>query len=176
MIIGEAPGESEIKQGIPFIGQAGQLLTECLTNVGLKREEFYITNILKWRPPFNRDPFPFEIDQAMPELIAEILAVNPAMIVAAGRFATAVFVKGKYEVKMGDYNIGKNGNHPFFWNSRLVLPIYHPAYGLRSGTGRQAFVRDMWELAQYLTGRKLYAPDIDEDEFNQWRRRALQMP
>lgn len=174
MIIGEAPGADEVAHNppTPFVGQAGRLLNKCLSNVGLNRSDFYITNILKWRPPYNRDPLPHEIREALPELMTEILSVAPGTIVPAGRFATAIFVTGRpHEVKMKQYHIGKNT--PFLWHNRLIVPIYHPAYGVRSGGGRALFVEDIHEMHKYLTGQKFYVPLVDEEQFQQWRKQYV---
>lgn len=161
MLIGEAAGSEEIAYDppTPFIGQAGRLLMDCLANIKLCREDFYISNILKWKPPYNRDPFNFEIDAAMPELMAEILTVDPQCIVTAGRFATAVFVEGKYEIKMKDYQVSEND--PFFWHSKLIIPVYHPAYGVYSSHGRSQFIDNMYEVGEILSGRRLVLPNLD---------------
>ncbi len=128
MFIGEAPGFHEDKQGEPFVGSAGQLLTTLLGNVGLKREDVRITNVLLCRPPGNRDPMPDEIDSCKPWLKEQIDLVNPRVIVTLGNFSTQLLLGRKV-------GISKVRGQRFDWRGRILIPTFHPAALLRAGTG-----------------------------------------
>ena len=127
MLVGEAPGYHEDKKGIPFIGQSGVYLRELLELAGLNESNLYITNVVKCRPPKNRDPFPDEINTCVKYFLSkEIDFVNPVFIITAGRIATSVIIGNSVQMRncVGhDYKIGK----------RWVLPIYHPSYTLQHG-------------------------------------------
>jgi uracil-DNA glycosylase len=132
MFIGEAPGLHEDKQGEPFVGAAGQLLTRMLEGIGRTREEVYIANILKCRPPGNRDPLPDEIETCTPWLVETISVIQPALIVTLGNFAT------KY-VLQTQTGITRMRGSVYEWHGRKVIPTFHPAAILRGGgeKGRQ---------------------------------------
>ncbi|MEQ1579482.1 MAG: uracil-DNA glycosylase [Steroidobacteraceae bacterium] len=135
MVIGEAPGADEDREGEPFVGRAGQLLTSMLTAMGFKREQVFIANILKCRPPGNRDPSPEEVAHCMPYLERQIELVNPRMILCVGRIAAQNLLKT-------DTPIGKlRGQlHRLPGTERPVVVTYHPAYLLRSpGEKRKAW-------------------------------------
>ncbi|HEY0681732.1 MAG TPA: uracil-DNA glycosylase [Steroidobacter sp.] len=126
MIVGEAPGADEDKQGEPFVGRAGQLLNAMLKSVGLAREQVFIANILKSRPPNNRDPKPEEVRACIPYLYRQIELVNPALILCVGRIAAQTLL----EV---DTPIGKlRGTVHRIAANRPMVVTYHPAYLLRS--------------------------------------------
>ena len=134
MIIGEAPGEREDEEGRPFVGAAGQLLTKLLNTVGIKREEIYITNVVKCRPPNNRDPEPDEIEACRPYLVTQILMIRPQIIICLGRHsAREVLTMAGYPEKSVS-NISSIRGRVF--NARIgdlnvkVLPTYHPAAAL----------------------------------------------
>ena len=127
MFIGEAPGFHEDKQGEPFVGAAGQLLTTLLGGIGLRREDVRITNVLLCRPPGNRDPMPDEIDSCKPWLKEQIERVDPRVIATLGNFATQLLL-GK---KVG---ITRVRGQRFEWRGRVLIPTYHPAAILRSGS------------------------------------------
>ena len=120
MLIGEAPGANEDRGGLPFIGQAGRLLDETLEAVGLLRSDLYIANVLKCRPPKNRNPRKDEITKCRPWLDGQINAIDPAVIVPMGNFALNLF-------SAETISIGKARGKPFDHDGRAVLPIYHPA-------------------------------------------------
>ena len=128
MFIGEAPGFHEDKQGEPFVGSAGQLLTKLLGDIGLKREVVRITNVLLCRPPGNRDPMPDEIDSCKPWLKEQIDLVNPRVIVTLGNFSTQLLLGRKV-------GISKVRGQRFDWRGRILIPTFHPAALLRSGAG-----------------------------------------
>jgi DNA polymerase len=135
MIIGEAPGADEDRQGEPFVGRAGQLLNSMLLAIGLRREQVFIANILKCRPPHNRDPKPEEVSCCMPYLQRQIDLVNPGMILCVGRIAAQ-------NLLATDTPIGKlrGSVHRLGARQRPVVVTYHPAYLLRSpGEKRKAW-------------------------------------
>ncbi|HMB17516.1 MAG TPA: uracil-DNA glycosylase [Candidatus Paceibacterota bacterium] len=125
LFIGEAPGFHEDKKGKPFVGRAGKLLTKMIEAIDWKREEVYITNIVKRRPPNNRDPKENEINLYKPYLRKEIDIIDPKVIAPLGRFAMNYFLPDK--------KISKSQGKAFWLKERIIFPIYHPAAGLRNG-------------------------------------------
>jgi uracil-DNA glycosylase len=126
MVIGEAPGADEDRQGEPFVGRAGQLLNSMLKAIGLKREQVFIANILKSRPPNNRDPRPEEVQACIPYLFRQIELVNPRLILCVGRIAAQTLLET-------DTTIGKlRGQLHRIAGNRPMIVTYHPAYLLRS--------------------------------------------
>jgi DNA polymerase len=134
MVIGEAPGADEDRQGEPFVGRAGQLLNSMLKAMGLTREQVYIANILKSRPPNNRDPRPEEVRACIPYLFRQIELINPRMILCVGRIAAQTLLET-------DITIGKlRGKLYKLASGRPMVVTYHPAYLLRSpGEKRKAW-------------------------------------
>jgi len=124
MFIGEAPGYYENLQGRPFVGRAGQLLTELLSGLGWKREDVYITNIVKRRPPENRDPLPDEIATYSPFLLKQVEIISPKIIAPLGRFSMNFFLPLA--------KISRDQGKIFWWRDNLIIPLYHPAAALRS--------------------------------------------
>jgi len=122
--IGEAPGFYEDRDGRPFVGRSGKLLDKMIDSVGWKREKIYITNIVKRRPPENRDPSPDEIAAFAPYLSKQIEIIDPKIIVPLGRFAMNYFLPTA--------KISKDQGKLFWWGQKLIIPIYHPAAALRS--------------------------------------------
>lgn len=125
VFVGEAPGAEEDRQGEPFVGRAGQLLNAMLAALGLKREEVYIANVLKCRPPNNRDPRPEEVAQCEPFLIRQIELINPSIIVGLGRHAVHSLLKT-------DLALGKLRGTKHDYHGIPLIATYHPAYLLRS--------------------------------------------
>lgn len=125
MLIGEAPGQNEDLQGLPFVGKAGQLLTEMLRSIGLNREDVYIANMLKCRPPNNRDPKPDELAQCRPYLERQLALLQPKIILAVGRIAAQALLNT-------DQPIGKLRGRVHTLGATPVVVVYHPAYLLRS--------------------------------------------
>ncbi len=122
--VGEAPGANEDQQKRPFVGRAGQLLDKLIQGVGWKRGDVYITNIVKRRPPENRDPLPEEIEAYRPYLEKELSIINPKVIVPLGRFSMSYFIpEGK---------ISRDQGTVFLVNGVLIMPVYHPAAALRN--------------------------------------------
>jgi DNA polymerase len=126
MFIGEAPGFHEDKQGEPFVGAAGQLLTRMLGDIGLRREDVYIANILKCRPPGNRDPLPDEIEACTPWLVEQISIIQPCVVTTLGNFAT------KFVLNTSQ-GITRLRGQTFPWHGRTVIPTFHPAAILHGG-------------------------------------------
>jgi uracil-DNA glycosylase len=126
MFIGEGPGFHEDRQGIPFVGAAGQLLNQLLAEVGLERGDVYITNVVLCRPPGNRDPLPDEIQSCRPYLMDQLELVDPRVIVTLGNFATRVMLDRAVP-------ISRIRGQRQLWQGRVVIPTYHPAAVLRGG-------------------------------------------
>jgi uracil-DNA glycosylase len=129
MFVGEAPGFHEDKQGEPFVGAAGQLLTRMLGEIGLTRDEVWICNVLKCRPPGNRDPLEDEIEACTPWLVEQISLIQPRVIVTLGNFAT------KY-VLQTQQGITQMRGATYAWHGRTVIPTFHPAAILHGGGER----------------------------------------
>ena len=127
LFIGEAPGFHEDKQGIPFVGAAGRLLTQLMGEVGLDRNDAAIVNVLKCRPPGNRDPEPDEIEACTPYLEAQISHMSPRVIVTLGNFATRFVLKQQI-------GITRARGQLFAYGSATVIPTFHPAAALRGGS------------------------------------------
>jgi len=134
MFIGEAPGADEDRQGEPFVGRAGQLLNAMLFAIGLKREEVFIANVLKCRPPGNRDPQPEEVAQCEPYLIRQIELIQPRLIVALGRHAAHSLLKTEMP-------LSKLRGQRLSYHGTPLIVTYHPAYLLRTPTDK----RKVWE-------------------------------
>ncbi len=147
MFIGEAPGEQEDKQGRPFVGAAGKFLDELLGTIGLSRESVYISNVVKFRPPENREPTPLEKEQCMPWLMMEIAIIKPKVIVPLGRHALGHFFT-KLTITEG------HGKPQKLTDVVTVFPIYHPAAALHNGGLRQALYDDFKALGEFLKSRK----------------------
>lgn len=126
MIIGEAPGRNEDLQGEPFVGAAGQLLDRLLGEIGLKRSEVYIANVIKCRPPSNRDPRPDEIDACKGYLRSQLELVDPAVVLTLGNFATRLLLKR-------EVGITRLRGQVYPWWRRKLVPTFHPAAALRGG-------------------------------------------
>jgi uracil-DNA glycosylase len=152
VFVGEGPGAEEDRQGIPFVGRAGKLLTGLIADIGLRRDEVYIANVVKCRPPGNRDPLPGEIDACRPYLEGQLGFIDPAVVVTLGNFSTKLLL----ETKEG---ITKLRGREFPFRERAVLiPTFHPAAVLRSGgtalaQARADFVRVKRALRRVLSER-----------------------
>ena len=149
MFVGEAPGSNEDKQGLPFVGRAGQLLNSILFSIGLARDEVYITNVLKCRPPANRDPMGEEVIQCEPYLHDQINHIKPEIIVAMGRFAAQALLKSTSSIAEL-----RGQGHEY---SELKIPLvvtYHPAYLLRSLLEKQKVWKDLQFAQSLFSGSK----------------------
>ena len=142
MFIGEAPGAREDEQGLPFVGPAGRFLDELLASIGLSREAVYICNILKCRPPGNRDPEPTEIAECQPFLDRQIEILDPKVIVTLGRVSMACWFPG--------VTIGRVHGQPKRAGGRFVVPMYHPAAALHRGDLRSVIEADFSRLPALL--------------------------
>jgi len=139
LFIGEGPGADEDRQGVPFIGRAGKLLTNIITKgMGLTRKEVYIANIVKCRPPQNRDPEPDEIEACIPFLEAQIRAIQPKVIVALGRVAASALTERPVKIT-------KERGTWLDYRGIPLMPTYHPSYLLRNPPGAR---RQVWEDIQ----------------------------
>jgi DNA polymerase len=136
MFIGEGPGEEEDRQGIPFVGRAGQLLNKMLEKLGLPRSTVYIANIVKCRPPGNRDPLPAESDACIDYLLAQIEAVDPEVVVTLGRVPTQRLLESAKPIHALRGRV-------FPFGSRKLVPTYHPSYLLRYPAARWETWEDM---------------------------------
>ena len=134
MFVGEAPGRDEDQQGLPFVGRAGQLLTKIIEAIDLERKDVYIANVIKCRPPKNRNPEPDEVETCQPFLFAQIDVIQPRVIVALGSFAAHTLL-GSEEP------ISKLRGHIYAYRGAQLIPTFHPAYLLRSPDRK----RDVWE-------------------------------
>lgn len=142
MCIGEAPGAREDEQGLPFVGAAGRFLDELLGDIGMSRETVHIANVVKCRPPGNRDPQPEEIAACQPYLDRQIALVDPLLIVTLGRFSMARWFPGK--------TISRIHGQPQRFDNRLVMPMFHPAAALRRGDLRAVIAADFARIPALL--------------------------
>lgn len=147
MIIGEAPGQSEDEQGKPFVGKAGQLLTEMLRAIGLQREDVFIANILKCRPPGNRDPKPDEIESCSDYLLRQQALIKPKIILAVGRISAQTLLKT-------DAPVGKLRGRVHDLNGTPLVVVYHPAYLLRSLIEKRKAWQDLQLALRTLNNNK----------------------
>ena len=146
MFIGEGPGFNEDRQGRPFVGPAGQFLDELLRSIGLDRSSVFITNMVKCRPPNNRDPFPGEIEACSAYLDAQIDAIKPKVIVPLGRHALARWFPNE--------SIGKLRARPRRFGDITLFPLYHPAAALHNGGLRSTIEQDFAKLGELLRERE----------------------
>ena len=146
MFVGEGPGYYEDKQGEPFVGAAGQLLTRLLGEIGLRRQDVYITNVVLCRPPGNRDPMPDEIESCRPYLLGQIENVRPRVIMTLGNFATRVILNRQI-------SISRVRGQRFTWEAGAVVPTFHPAAILRGGgesSTQMAAIRSDFRLVREI--------------------------
>jgi len=143
MLIGEAPGRNEDLTGEPFVGAAGKLLDELLGHIGLSRSEVYIANVLKCRPPGNRDPEPVEIETCTPFLREQIRIISPEVLVTLGNFATRFVLKTETGITRLRGTVHEAGRF-------MVLPIFHPAAAIYDRTKRDALFADFERLGELL--------------------------
>jgi DNA polymerase len=145
VFVGEAPGKQEDEQGLPFVGASGKFLNEMLAAAGLQREDVYITNIVKYRPPNNRDPLPEEKAEFWPYLMRQIEIISPKVVITLGRHSGAAFIP--------DLVISRDHGHArtvkYHDYEFLVIPLYHPAAALYNGSMRQVLIDD------FLAAKKL---------------------
>ena len=159
MFVGEAPGAEEDRQGLPFVGRAGQLLSELLGEIGLSREDVFIANVLKSRPPGNRDPLPTEIDACKPYLWRQIELIEPRVIATLGNFATKLLTNNPAGITRvrGTPQVHELGGRTVF-----LFPLLHPAAALRTPAMKDALREDFAKLPALLT-EVLPEPEPDPD-------------
>ncbi|HEX9756825.1 MAG TPA: uracil-DNA glycosylase [Nitrospiria bacterium] len=143
VFVGEAPGKNEDLQGKPFVGAAGKILTQLLESIGLKRDDIYIANVLKCRPPENRNPKPEEIETCIPHLWKQLELIQPKVVCTLGNFATQTLL-GK---KIG---ISKVRGKYFQVKDSFVFPMYHPAATLHQGGLREVLKEDFKTLRDFI--------------------------
>jgi len=152
VFIGEAPGFHEDQQGLPFVGQAGQFLDHLLSTIGLNRRDVYICNVIKCRPPGNRDPLPTEIQNCQNWLEKQLDLIMPKMIVTLGRYSLAKFFPGE--------SISKIHGKARKIDNRIYYPMYHPAAALHQQSLRQTIEADMLKIPSILSSIE----DVHEEE------------
>ena len=143
MFVGEAPGEKEDLQNRPFVGMAGKLLTDLLAGIGLNREDVYIANVVKCRPPENRNPAPDEIEACKPYLWKQVEMIKPRVVCTLGNFAAQALLDKKEAITK------VRGQH-FQVKNFLVFPMLHPAAALHQGNLRPALLEDFQNLKKFL--------------------------
>jgi uracil-DNA glycosylase len=155
VFIGEAPGKNEDEQGLPFVGAAGKFLDEMLANANLARKDIYITNIVKYRPPNNRDPLPEEKAAFWPYLIKQLQIIQPKIIVTLGRHSMEYFLPG---MKISEIH-GEPKRVHVRWNNEadedsdekvIIMPLFHPAAALYNGSLRQTLLDDFAKVPKVI--------------------------
>lgn len=147
MFIGEGPGYHEDQQGLPFVGAAGRLLDRLLGLIKLERKEVWIGNVIKHRPPGNRDPLPGEIDACRSFLDEQIKIIDPKIIVTLGRFSMSKFLPDE---KISQVH-GQARYVHFAGRKRIIIPMYHPAAALRNGAIMEQIKKDFFKIPQFLS-------------------------
>jgi DNA polymerase len=142
VFIGEAPGKNEDEQGIPFVGAAGKFLNEMLQGINLERSKVYITNIVKYRPPDNRDPYPDEKQAFLPFLQAQLEVIKPKLVATLGRHSMDCLLPG--------LQISKVHGQPKRYKGQVYLPLFHPAAALYNGAMRQTLIDDFARIPRIL--------------------------
>lgn len=142
VFVGEAPGAREDEQGVPFVGSAGNFLAQMLEGIGLNRADVFITNIVKYRPPNNRDPLPDEVKTSLPYLLAQLKVIEPKLVVLLGRHAMNVFFPKLV--------ISQAHGQPVRADGQVFLPLFHPAATLYNGSLRQTLIDDFAIIPKLL--------------------------
>lgn len=143
MFVGEAPGEDEDRQGEPFVGRAGQLLTKIIEAIGMTREQVYIANVIKCRPPGNRNPEADEVATCEPFLAEQLAIVRPRVVVALGKFAAQSLLRTTEPIT-------KLRGRVFEWQGAALIPTFHPAYLLRNPPAKREVWDDMKKVRDLL--------------------------
>lgn len=157
MIVGEGPGQREDEQGLPFVGPSGRLLDELLAEIDLRRDDVYITNVVKCRPPRNRDPRQEEIDSCKPYLRSQLSLVDPKVVLTLGNFASKLLLRSTT-------GITRLRGHAYPWWHRYLVPTFHPAAALRGNARVLEEMRHDFELVRGIIAGDLdaVAPDTEE--------------
>lgn len=146
LVVGEAPGKNEDLQGVPFVGAAGKFLNELLEDAGLRREDIFIANVLKCRPPANRDPQPHEIEACAPFLRAQTKIIDPDVIVTLGNFATQFILRTTVGITKLRGTVQRAGRF-------LVLPTFHPAAAIYDRSKRDVLISDFQQVGTIVRDR-----------------------
>jgi DNA polymerase len=146
VLIGEAPGKNEDEQGLPFVGAAGKFLNQMLESADIKRSDVYITNIVKYRPPNNRDPEPAEKAAFWPYLVRQLDVIQPKIVVTLGRHSMEYFLPDR---KISEIH-GQPKRIPFGQSKIVVVPLYHPAAALYNGGMRTTLIEDFKKLLKII--------------------------
>jgi len=160
MFVGEAPGAEEDRQGLPFVGRAGQLLNQMLEEIGMSREDVFIANVLKSRPPSNRDPQPLEIEACRPYLFEQIRLIEPKVLCTLGNFATKLLSGNPAGITRvrGTPQVHELGGRTVF-----LLPLFHPAAALRTPSVKETLKGDFGLISELLAGPAPAAAPTDEE-------------
>ena len=160
MFVGEAPGAEEDRQGLPFVGRAGQLLNQMLAEIGLTREDVFIANVLKSRPPGNRDPLPLEIEACEPYLWRQVQLIEPRVVCSLGNFATKLLSGSQTGITKvrGTPQVHELGGRTVY-----LLPLFHPAAALRTPAVKETLRGDFATIPELLR-RPLPSPAPSADE------------
>jgi uracil-DNA glycosylase len=145
MFVGEAPGADEDIQGEPFVGRAGQLLTKIIEAIGMKREDVYIANVIKCRPPANRNPEPDEVEQCEQFMFRQVDTIRPKVIVALGKFAAQALLRTNDPIT-------RMRGREYKYRGAVLMPTYHPAYLLRTPSAKREVWEDMKRVREILAG------------------------
>jgi uracil-DNA glycosylase len=160
MFVGEAPGAAEDQQGLPFVGRAGQLLNELLTEIGMSRQDVFIANVLKCRPPGNRDPQPLEIESCRPYLFEQVRLIEPKVICTLGNFSTKLLTGSQAGITSvrGTPQVHELGGRVVF-----LLPLFHPAAALRTPAMKETLRGDLRALPELLASpTPVLAEELEE--------------
>jgi uracil-DNA glycosylase family 4 len=169
LFIGEAPGEQEDLQGLPFVGRSGQLLDELLAKIRMSRSEVFIANVLKCRPPENRDPKPEEISECNPYITEQIAVIDPLVIVTLGKFGMGMFFPNT--------SVTKIHGQPKYGERRAYYPLYHPAYALRNPSAKTELEADFLRLPDLLAEmRRKREGEIFQDLKEEASAEAMEVP
>ena len=159
MFVGEAPGAREDEVGLPFVGAAGNVLSGMLELIGLSRQEVYIANIIKCRPPNNRDPSPHEIDQCWKYLDKRIDLINPDLIVTLGRHSFGNFFPGEL--------ISQARGTPRNWNGRTIFPVYHPAATLHNPRLKPILEEDFRKMKMLINNTQIESEKLTKENLSE---------
>jgi len=155
MVVGEGPGQQEDEQGVPFVGRSGQLLVRLLGEIGFDREDVYIANVVKCRPPRNRDPQPDEIDACKPYLRRQIELVDPVVVVTVGNFSSKLLLGTTT-------GITKLRGTAYEWWGRHLVPTFHPAAALRGGEKVTNQIREDLALVRDIIDGRISRDDVPD--------------
>lgn len=143
VFVGEAPGKNEDQQGLPFVGAAGRFLEEMLKGIGMERAQVYITNIVKYRPPNNRDPYPDEKAAFLPYLKAQLEVIKPKLVVPLGRHSMEVLLPAGLKISQCHGQAKR-------YKNQVYMPMFHPAAALYNGAMRQTLIDDFSRIPAVL--------------------------